>query len=297
MASIGTQRSAEADPSTRTTQSFGPAIARRQSLRIAGPRRALPSRRAALGALLVSLAALLAFVAARPGEGTPRDRYLVATRDLAPGTVLTDQDVTAVAVELPASLAADAIREGAELGAAVLRGPVAAGSLLTNALVAAGGRVGSVPADADATGTAADRADGARFRELSFAVPRARALLGDLAPGDRIDVLASVDNRTEVLVQQALVLATSNGADRTLVVSDDVVITVALPDGGAALALAHGATTGELTVIRSTRATDRLAAGYPATSTTAAPGTTRPVPPSTTTTRPAAPTTTGRGAS
>lgn len=69
-------------------------------------------------------------------------------------------------------------------------------------------------------------------------------------------MVAASDERSEVLVQQALVVATSSESESALVVSDDVVITVALPDAAAAMALSHGAAVAELTVLRSTRASE-----------------------------------------
>ena len=203
-----------------------------------------------IGALLVTAAAVLAFVASSGGNDGPRERFVVATRDLAPGDLLTAQDLALAVVDLPPAMAASAQRNPVRLEGAVLRGPVAAGSLLTAAVVGLD--------DAGPDGTAAWR-----YRELSFALPRSRALSGNPDRGDRIDVLATINEHTEVLVQQALVLGTSNRSDNALLASEDVVLTVALSDPGEALAVAHGAAIGELTVMRSTRAVDRLSPTYP----------------------------------
>ncbi len=218
--------------------------------RLIGGSSPLPGRRAMVGALLITASAVLAFLAVTGGKDRPTERFVVATRDLAAGTLLADDDLAVAVVDLPPELAASALRDPAALHDAVLRGPVAAGALLTGAVV-----------DVDAVPRGAD--DGLRYREVSFAVARSRALAGDLDSGDRIDVLATIGERTEVLVQRALVLATSDGSDNALVVSDDVVLTLALDDPGEALAVAHGAAVGELTVLRSTRADDRLDPVYP----------------------------------
>lgn len=212
-------------------------------------RRELPSGRAVVGALLVTTAAVATFVVARDDDAAPTTTYVVATRDLAPGALLGPSDLGVVALDLPIEVAASAFTDPDDVLAAVTRGPVAAGGLLTGAVVAAEGIT--------------DGEGEARYREVSFAVPSARALLGGLVPGDRVDVVATLDERSTVLVQHALVLGATRGGDDALVVSDDVVITLALEDGADALAVAHGAAVGELTVLRSTRADDELPAMAP----------------------------------
>lgn len=233
-------------------------------------RRDLPSSRAVVGALLVTAAAVLTFVLAGGDEG-PTQRYVVAARALQPGEVLEGRDLTTVVVDLPAEVAASAYDDPAVLGQAVVRGPVAAGSLLTSSAVQLRPAALAATDRPTTEGSAAGEVAEGRFREVSFAVPRARALLGELAPGDLVDVLSADGERTEVLVQQALVLDTSSAADGALVLDDDVVITIALADGRDALAVAHGAAVGELSVLRSTRAEDRLAARYPSPASDAAP--------------------------
>ncbi len=219
--------------------------------------RELPSSRAVVGGLLVAAAALSTFVVARGGDSAPTTRYVVAARELAPGTVIGPADLALVALDLPAAQAGSAFQGPAALLGGAARGPVAQGGLLTNSVIQPN------PASAGQGDPTGVHQALLRFREVSFAVPRARALLGDLLPGDRVDVVAASEDTTVVLVQQALVVATSAAREDTLVLSDDVVITLALTDGAEALAVAHGAATAELTVLRSTRATDRLADRFP----------------------------------
>ncbi len=220
------------------------------AVRSIGVGRPLPSGRAVLGALLVTVAALTAFLTARGGDGEPSERYLVAARPLAPGEILAAADVVAVPMDLPGPQASSAFTATESVVGSATRGPVAAGALLTDAVL----EPSSEGAVSPSTG---------HYREISFAVPRARALLGNLVPGDRVDVVASEDTSSVVLVQQALVVAVSSGSDDALVLSEDVVITLALTGAQEALAVAHGAAVNELTVIRSTRATDRLADRFP----------------------------------
>ncbi|MFN0026660.1 MAG: SAF domain-containing protein [Acidimicrobiales bacterium] len=235
------------------TSPVRPAAAAEGAGRTIRPGRPLPSGRAVLGALLVTVAALAAFLTARSADDQPSTSYLVATRALAPGQILSPADMASVVMELPPSQATSAF-SGAQADAVVgsaARGPVAQGALLTDAVL-------EPPVEgARAANTTAE------YREISFAVPRARALLGNLVPGDRVDVVASEETASVVLVQQALVVAVSSGADDALVLSEDVVITLALSGADEALAVAHGAAANELTVLRSTRARDRLADRFP----------------------------------
>ena len=147
-----------------------------------------------------------------------------------------------------------------------LRGPVQGGSLLTDALVerqrsglAGADGAGDAPSDGSGDGSG----DGsAPYREVSVALPAAKALDGSLRPGDRVDVVATDGDASFVLVDRALVVA-SSGADRgSALGGGDVRVTLALPDATAAMAVAHGATAAELTLVRSTRAVDLLPDSY-----------------------------------
>lgn len=201
------------------------------------PRRGLPSGRAVAGGLLVALASLGAYLAATGGDGGPSTSFVVARHDLVPGQHLAAEDVELVAVDLPPAQARVTYRSLDALEAAVTRGPVAAGGLLTVADVAPSGQAGA-------------------FRELALSLPRARALDGALVPGDRVDVVATADGASTAVVQHALVLAVSGDGGGAL--GGDVVVTLALDDPAVAMHTAHAGAAADVTLLRSTRATDQL---------------------------------------
>jgi hypothetical protein len=225
--------------------------------RVISSTRGLPSGRAVLGGLLVALAALGTYlVATRDGGGAARF-YAVAARDLAPGTTVEAVDVKLAAIDLPPDQARGTFPVIDALVGATLRGPVQANGLFTDAIVE---RAAAASLGTDGGGDVP--AVGATYRELSVALPAANAVDGSLRPGDRVDIVATDGDTSYVLVNRALVLD-SNGADRAGALGGgDVRVTLALPDAAGALAVAHGAAAAELTLLRSTRATDALPGTY-----------------------------------
>jgi Flp pilus assembly protein CpaB len=204
-------------------------------------RRGLPNGRAVAGGLLVTIAALGAWVLASGTGGATRS-YVVAARDLPPGHRIVASDLTTASLDLPAAQAKGLFLTPEGIEGGVTRGPVQQGSLLTAADVAA-----TVGEDARPT------------RELSMELPAANAVNGALSPGDRVDVVATDGARSEVLVQQALVIAIAGGGgDLVGGGSGTVVVTLALDDPAAALAAANGAASAKITLLRSTLADDRL---------------------------------------
>ena len=63
-------------------------------------RRALPSGRAVLGALLITLAALGVLFASRLGDDATFQNVVVARIDISPGTVIDESDVATVRLRL-----------------------------------------------------------------------------------------------------------------------------------------------------------------------------------------------------
>ena len=92
--------------------------------------------------------------------------------------------------------------------------------------------------------------------ELSFAIDTDRAVAGSLQPGDRIDLFATYgsgpDSSTSLVVPSAELRAVSDGGSNGLNGGRRHVLTVALADREAALALTNAVRAGELTVVRST---------------------------------------------
>lgn len=201
-------------------------------------RRPLPGGRAVVGGLLVAAAAVGVFAAYADATAGPRDRYVVAARDLAPGARLTGADLALRPIDLPAPLSGRAFRDEGSLVGAMVVGPVAAGELV---------QAGAVVRPEGGAGT----------REVSFAVPRARALGGRLAGGERVDVVATYGTGAEAVtvsvVRGALVVGVDAGRG-PLGEQGDVVLTLAVDRAVDAMAVAHAARAGEVAVVRATGA-------------------------------------------
>jgi Flp pilus assembly protein CpaB len=122
--------------------------------------------------LLVALAAIAAFVAARGSNVDHAPRYVVARHDLDVGRRLTRTDLGLASARLPDGVARRAYTTADPLVGAVVVAPIAKGELLQRGQVA------------DAT-----RQPGRN--QVSFAVDADRAAGGDLRPGDRVAVLVT----------------------------------------------------------------------------------------------------------
>lgn len=182
-----------------------------------------------LGALL-TLGLLRSAGATRP--------VLVAAHDLVPGTVVDEEALAVAHLDAGDDVIAHlfAAGEAGELHGLVVTAPVARGAPVTRDDVG--------PADA---GTAP--------RAMSFAVPRANAVGGEVRAGDRIDVVgvdAATGGVRYVLTDTAL-LAADDGDGGPLGGDDAVVLTVAL-DPAAALRLAAALEAGPVRVVRATGA-------------------------------------------
>jgi Flp pilus assembly protein CpaB len=191
-------------------------------------RRALPSGRAALGALLVAVAAVGTFAAASGATADPRRPYVVARTDLAVGHRIERSDLAVGRMQLPGFVQAFRPVDASRLLGTVVVGAVARGGLLQRADVRGRSPLGP---------------------EVSFAIDPARAVGGDLQPGELVDILATADaSPTTVVVRAARVVsARSKGG---LAGGDSLVVTVDVPTADAAVALAHAVDAGHITVVR-----------------------------------------------
>ena len=206
--------------------------------RTIAPRRALPSGRALVGALLVTIAAIGAFVVATSGDDGPTTSYLVTTRSLQAGDVITSADVRFEAMTLSDDLAGRALNSTDGLdGATVLR-DFRVGELIDVADVIAG-----------AAGT--DESD---VHEITIGVPLDRTP-ASLVVGDRVTILATADDTTRVAVEDARVLEVDRRPDQ-IGSSGRGVLTLAIDDPAVVLDVAHLTQTTDITVVRSTRAID-----------------------------------------
>lgn len=151
-------------PSPESPKRFAP---QRASLRPA----ALPGPRVIAGSLLVVVAAASTFAAVTGTIEADAQAVVVASRDISPGTRLQRQDLRVVKMSAPP-------KPGSVAGSpAQLEGLTALGPIGEGELVQANNLL---------------RKDSTEDQpEISFAIPAARAVGGDLRPGERIEVLAT----------------------------------------------------------------------------------------------------------
>ena len=200
-------------------------------------RRRLPGSRATVGGLLVAVAGVALFTAARPAPHRPSTWYLVARHGIPQGSVLRAADLDREAIDLPLQVAgASFAADDAPVGAVTLA-PIGAHQLLARSAIAPVGRA-------------------APLRVLSFAVATDRAAAGDLVAGDRIDVLVTwthdADATTEVIGRDLTLTAVGRPDDHGLADSANLTLSVAVPNGAEVVPLVRALRAGDVTVVRTT---------------------------------------------
>lgn len=193
-------------------------------------RRPLPGGRAALGGLLVAVAAVGTFAAASGATADPRQSFVVARGDVAVGQRLTRADLATGRMDLPSFVRrrAFAASEVDELVGSVVIGPMARGELV------------------QASSVVRDAPEG---RQVSLALDPARAVGGDLQAGEFVDVLATVDGSTSTVVRSARVAAVRDRGG--LAGADSLVVTLDVPTEEAAVAVTRAVDAGHVTLVRS----------------------------------------------
>lgn len=212
----------------------GPTITRTSSL---------PSGRAVVGGLLVTLAALGTFLAVQAGDQAPHDRYLVAARAIDEGELLRSSDVRPVAIDLPTAVAEQAFLQADALEGAVALAPLREGGLIqASQVLVAGAAVGDAVTPS---------------HELSLRLPREQALDGALNRGERVDVLATYGSGDEattiVVVRDAVVTAIGRTDEAGLGDDGGLTLTLHVVDDDAVLRLTHAKDVATVTLIRATR--------------------------------------------
>lgn len=204
------------------------------------PRRRKARERISLGHLFMIAAALLAFVLVISvlQDRSKTTQVLVARSDIQPGSAITPDLVRQV--PMPA---------GSDLATAMAGlGDLAGGGAIAGQRIEAGDPV---------TLTAiAPRSDNSGLRAMSIPIERARAVGGELAPGDRVDVISVTGSSATYVATDLEVLKTQNQQGTGALGSSaltDYYVTVAV-DGETALAIALAQQTGEVSILRSTGA-------------------------------------------
>lgn len=188
--------------------------------------RGLPGGRALVGGLLVAVAAIGVFVAYLDATAAPTTEYVVATSDLEPGARVQPADLGTVALDLPGDVAGELFTEPGDVIGQVATAPLGARELVGDSAVA-------------------DPGDEEARTQMSFSVAASRALGDRIAPGERVDVLATYgDDCTARVLSDVAVLARTG--------ADAVTFTLALDEPEQALALANAVDSAEVTVTRTT---------------------------------------------
>jgi Flp pilus assembly protein CpaB len=184
----------------------------------------------ALGVLL-TLSVLRAADNTRP--------VLVAAKELPPGTVIGDGDIRVARVHADATVLATLF------GTADL--PVVRGQVVTSAI-----REGALVGRGDVRALGAHAAT----RVMSFPLPRARAVSGKLASGDRVDVIAVERNtaRSGYVLADAEVVAIDTRSGGPLAGASDEVTVSLVVDADSAPRLAAALDAGTVTLVRATGA-------------------------------------------
>lgn len=203
------------------------------------PRRGLPGGRAVVGGLLVAVAAVGIFAAVSGAGQGPDTSYVVAARDIAPGTILTSADLETSAIDLPADQSSHAFTQIGDLTGAIAVGPVSAGEVVQS-------------------GGLAEGADAA-IPTLSLSLPEANANAGDLQRGDTVQVFATYGSDTSGttirLAPQATIVSIDAGDD-TVATGGEVLMRLAVTSPDERTRILNAAVTGEIALVRTTGAED-----------------------------------------
>lgn len=201
--------------------------------RVIRRRRTLPGGRAALGALLVAIAAVGVFAAYASASDGPSDRIVIASRDIDVGAVIEADDVQIIRGELPSGTRHATFASVHAVVGHVALGPIGHGEIL---------QAGSITDDTPSV----------LGHEIALTLPRDQIAVGHLQPGDLVDVFVTRDDETSAVAVSATVVRFGSDSDQSLTSRRELTIVVAVPSGEVVVALVHALRTGEVTVVRST---------------------------------------------
>lgn len=217
-------------------------------------RRSLPNGRALVGALLVTVAAVGAFVFANGGDGGPTTEYLVLLRDIDAGESINSSDVAFEPMTLSKSLAEIAFDSETTGTKAMIAGATALHFLHAGGLLLAPDLRNAT--EIDGTNTTA-------VHELTLPVPIDRTP-AFLQRGDLVTILAydARDERTFVALEDALVLDFDSSSER-LGSSTQAQLTLGLSSADLVLRGTHLSFLDLTVVLTSHRRDDRFLEVYP----------------------------------
>ena len=203
------------------------------------PRRGLPSGRAVLGALLVTLSAVGAFALASRNDQVPDTSYLVVTQIIEAGQAVNLDDVALIPMTLPHKVARNAVSSMSGVDGAIATRDLVEGDVISTRDLIAATDPGGVSVGA--------------VHEMSLPVARDR-IAGRIVAGDLVTILVTLrhkdENITMVGIEDARTLKWSSENST----SSKGILTLALASSLETMGLAHLIQQGEVTVIRTTRA-------------------------------------------
>lgn len=197
-------------------------------------RRLLPGGRAALGGLLVTLAALGVFVTYLETTNTDGTPFVVAADQLRIGAVVTKSDLRVVEGTLPSGTSGNTFRTSDEVIGRAILGPIDAGEVI---------QFGAVSADR--------LGDDGAGHEVAVTLSREQLAVGRLDEGDRVDLYLTVDDATAAVARglRVVQLGTDGGS---LTDDREVTVVLAVATADTVGAVVHAVRTGEVTLVRST---------------------------------------------
>lgn len=196
------------------------------------PNRRLPSGRAVIGALLITLSVLAVLITLRLDDESSYREVVVARQNLAPGTVLRDDHLAVVRIRLDDDVDF-VVTDPSDVAGAVLLGPVARLEFLQQSNIA------SSPGGSTASGLA----------EISVAIEPDRAP-AELTPGELVSLVATFTDdepATTRLVADRVVVLSYRREDGDF--GNDAVLRLGLDDGATAMGILNAARVGELSVV------------------------------------------------
>lgn len=189
----------------------------------------LPGGRAVVGGLLMAVAAVGTFVAWGRAGDQEEVSYVVAARPIVPGERLGPSDVQLAPVGVAPTVAG--FTDPDDIVGRVVRGPLAEGELVQPGLLG-------------------QETDEDVFAELSFALPRDRAVDGRLGSGDRIDIFVTDQERTRLAATSVPIVTVNEPTGPAATGTGQVVLTVGF-DQDVPAELVHALHAGEVTLVRS----------------------------------------------
>jgi Flp pilus assembly protein CpaB len=199
-----------------------------------------------VGGLLIAVAVIGTFAAYSSADSAPAHRVLVLRKPVTAGQRLSADDVRVEAATLPDDVTARALGSPDDLADAVALAPMEAGEIVQPSAI--------VRRDASAAAAEA-------VYEFSLPVERDRALNGEIARGEPVDVLATYGTGeaayTVTVARRSRVV---DVADTSGGLGSDgrVVITLAMASPGEVMAATHASAVAVVTVVRATRAGNEM---------------------------------------